>query len=103
MGERRHVDVSRRIEPRMIGRIYLPFLVKNAKVITAGERMVDLAIDDHPYSQPAFKYQAKCFHEIAQRWSALAESGRAGPSPLLSETGCRTDLKGGDAWGGGNC
>ena len=81
----------------MIGRIYLLFLVKNAKAIAAGERMVDLAIDDHPYSQPAFKYQAKCFREIAQRWSALAESDRSRVSRLLGETGCLPYLKGGDA------
>jgi glutathione S-transferase len=73
---------------RMIGRSYLPFLIRNAAAIAAGERTVKLDIDDHVYSQPAFKYQAKCFHEIRQRWSALAESDRLRLSPLLAETGC---------------
>ncbi|MBV8962272.1 MAG: glutathione S-transferase [Hyphomicrobiales bacterium] len=79
---------------RMIGRGYLPFLVKNAVAITAGEQTVELEIDHHLYSQPAFKYQAKCFDQIAQHWSVLAESDRSRLSPLLSETGCLPYLKG---------
>jgi glutathione S-transferase len=77
---------------RMIGGSYLPFLVKNAAAIDAGERTVGLTIDGHAYSQPAFKYQAKCFREITQCWSALAESDRSRLSPLLSETGCLPHL-----------
>jgi glutathione S-transferase len=73
---------------RMIGRSYLPFLIRNAAAIAAGEPTVKLDIDDHVYSQPAFKYQVKCFREIKQRWSALAESDRLRLSPLLTETGC---------------
>jgi len=73
---------------RMIGRGYLPFLVKNAAAIAAGEPSVSLTIDGHTYSQPTFKYQAKCLREIIQFWSALAQSDRSRLSPLLSETGC---------------
>jgi glutathione S-transferase len=80
---------------RMIGRSYLPFLIKNAAAIAAGERTVNLHIDDHAYSQPAFKYQAKCFREIKQRWSALTESDRSRLSPFLHETGCLPYLNGG--------
>jgi hypothetical protein len=73
---------------RMIGRGYLPFLVKNAVAIAAGEQTVNVEIDGHMYAQPAFKYQAKCFREITQRWRALTESDRSRLSALLSETGC---------------
>jgi glutathione S-transferase len=79
----------------MIGRAYLPFLVKNAAAVAAGSQTVNLEIDDHMYSQPAFKYQAKCFREITQRWSALAEADRSRLSPLLGETGCLPYLNGG--------
>ena len=80
---------------RMIGRSYLPFLVKNAAAVAAGERVVSLTIDGHAYSQPTFKYQAKCFRDIAQCWSALAETDRSRLSPLLDETGCLPYLNGG--------
>jgi glutathione S-transferase len=73
---------------RMIGRGYLPFLVQNAAAIAAGQPTVNLEIDGHSYSQPAFKYQAKCLREIKQRWSALGESDRLRLSPLLSAAGC---------------
>jgi glutathione S-transferase len=79
---------------RMIGRSYLPFLIKNAAAIAAGESMVNLEIDGRPYSQPAFKYQAKCLGEIRQRWSALADSDRSRLSALLGETGCLPCLNG---------
>jgi glutathione S-transferase len=80
---------------RMIGGSYLPFLVKNAAAIAAGEQAVSLDIDGNVYSQPAFKYQAKCFREITQRWSTLSESDRVRLSPLLGETGCLPYLNGG--------
>jgi hypothetical protein len=81
----------------VIGRVYLPFLVKNAEAIAAGQRMVNLDIDGHLYSQPAFKYQAKCLREIRQHWSALAESDRLRLSPLLDETSCLPYLNSGIA------
>ena len=79
----------------MIGRAYLPFLVKNAAAVAASEQTVNLEIDGHMYSQPAFKYQAKCFREVIQRWNALAGSDRSRLSQLLTETGCLPYLNGG--------
>ena len=73
---------------RMIGRCYLPFLVRNAAAIANDQRTVSLEIDDQPYAQPAFKYQARCFREIIRCWSTLAESDRSKLSPLLGEAGC---------------
>ncbi|QQN62278.1 glutathione S-transferase [Bradyrhizobium diazoefficiens] len=78
----------------MIGRVYLPFLVKNATAIAASEQTVSLEIDGRTYSQPAFKYQAKCFREIVEQWNALSEADRSRLSRLLSGTGCLPVLNG---------
>jgi len=81
-------NIGRMAILRLIGRCYLPFLVRNAAAIANGERTVSLEIDNRPYAQPAFKYQARCFREIRRRWNTLAESDRSRLSPLLGETGC---------------
>ncbi|MFO1408333.1 MAG: glutathione S-transferase family protein [Steroidobacteraceae bacterium] len=76
----------------MVGRVYLPFLAANARALAAGEAAVALTIDGHPFVQPAFRYQGKCWREIQERWRALDEPARRRLEPLLAETGCLAHL-----------
>ena len=78
---------------RMIGRSYLPFLAANTTAIEAGHPGIRMIIDGHPFSQPVFKYQVKCYREILRRWSALGEPDQNKLAPLLSETGCLPHLR----------
>jgi len=78
---------------RMIGRSYLPFLAANATAIEAGHPGIRMIIDGHPFSQPVFKYQVKCYREILRRWSTLGEHDQNELAPLLSETGCLPHLR----------
>ena len=77
----------------MVGRVYLPFLVANARAVEAGETTVSIEIDGHRYVQPAFRYQLKCHREILARWRALGASDRSRLEPLLEATGCLGQLQ----------
>ena len=77
----------------MVGRVYLPFLAANSRAVEAGDPTVSLEIDGRPYSQPAFRYQAKCRREIQARWRALDAEDRRRVGPLLDATGCLGPLQ----------
>ena len=77
----------------MVGRVYLPFLVANARAVEAGDANVSTGIDGHRYTQPAFKYQLKCWREILARWRTLHAADRARVEPLLRDTGCLAILQ----------
>ena len=77
----------------MVGRVYLPFLVANARAVEAGDTIVSIEIDGHRYAQPAFRYQLKCWREVLARWRALDAADRARVEPLLRDTGCLAILQ----------
>ena len=77
----------------MVGRVYLPFLVANARAVEAGDTIVSIEIDGHRYAQPAFRYQLKCWREVLARWRALDAADRARVEPLLRDTGCLSILQ----------
>ena len=77
----------------MVGRVYLPFLAANARAVEAGEAAVTVTIDGHPYAQPTFRYQLKCWREILARWRALDAGNRATLESLLGDSGCLATLQ----------
>ena len=73
---------------RLAAEIYFPFLVANAESVAKGRESVSLRLRGKPYSQAAFKYQAKCLAELRRAYSALAPTAKSKVDPVLAETGC---------------
>lgn len=69
------------------GDVYMPFLAANAAAVQAGEAQVRMELLGQPYSQGAFRYQARCFRLLRQAWADLPAGDQADLSPLLSQTG----------------
>ncbi len=71
-----------------VGRVYVPFLLANAKAIASGAESVDCTIDGKPWTQKPFPYQAKCLGFLRDEFAALSSSDRADAGRLLEGTGC---------------
>ncbi|MCP4036805.1 MAG: glutathione S-transferase family protein [bacterium] len=71
-----------------VGRVYVPFLLGNAKAVARGAEQVECTVDGEKWVQPAFPYQAKCLKWIREQRSALAQEDRADLDRLLAGTGC---------------
>lgn len=73
-----------------IGRTYAPAMIANAKAIMEGADSFETEIDGRPWTQPVFKYQAKCLHWLREEHSALSDNERGAVDALLAKTGCET-------------
>ena len=73
-----------------IGRTYAPAMIANAKAVMQGEASFDTEIDGRPWTQPTFKYQAKCLHWLREDHAALSGNERGSVDALLAGTGCET-------------
>lgn len=73
-----------------IGRTYAPAMIANAKAVMKGEASFDTEIDGRPWTQPTFKYQAKCLHWLREDHAALSDNERGSVDALLAGTGCET-------------
>lgn len=71
-----------------IGRVYVPFLLANAKAVMAGAESFSTEIDGQPWKQPCFAYQAKCLQWIREAFAALSANDQASIRALLEGTGC---------------
>jgi glutathione S-transferase len=71
-----------------VGRVYVPFLLANAKAIASGAESVECPIDGRPWTQKPFPYQAKCLGFLRDEFAALSTSDRADAGRLLEGTGC---------------
>ncbi|MBT6274162.1 MAG: glutathione S-transferase, partial [Chromatiales bacterium] len=78
--------VNRLLE--MAGRYYLPFAAANLRAIEADEGTVDVELAGHRFTQPAFRYQAKCLRELRARYAALAPSVQAALERPLADSDC---------------
>jgi hypothetical protein len=83
------------VEPilRLVGEVYLPFLVANAAALDAGEERVRLTAMGATLEQPPFRYQAKCLEALCRAFADLPEGARAEIEPMLARTGCLGALK----------
>jgi glutathione S-transferase len=70
------------------GRTYVPFLLANAAAVGNGSATVECEIDGRPWSQPPFKYQAKCLAWLREEYATLAPADRAALDSMLADTGC---------------
>lgn len=71
-----------------IGRTYAPAMIANAKAIMDGADSFETEIDGQPWTQPVFKYQAKCLHWLREDHAALSDNERGAVDALLTGTGC---------------
>ena len=73
---------------RLAGRFYLPFLNANAKAIDDGRTEVEVKLNGRPYSQPIYRYQAKCYDYLLRRYAGLPKTARTLLDPLFEKTDC---------------
>jgi len=71
-----------------IGRTYVPAMTANAAAVAAGSDSFETEIDGRPWTQPVFKYQAKCLGWIREAYTALTPEQRTAVDEILSGTGC---------------
>lgn len=75
-----------------IGRSYVPVMLANARVLATGGQSVEVTVDNKPWHQPAFPYQARCVQWIRERYFKLNNSDRHWVDTLLLDTGCEALL-----------
>jgi len=71
-----------------VGRVYVPFLVANARALERGAERVECSIDGRPWVQRPFPYQGKCLTWLRQGYAALGTPERGAVDGLLAGTGC---------------
>ncbi|MEL6568993.1 MAG: glutathione S-transferase family protein [Pseudomonadota bacterium] len=71
-----------------IGRTYAPAMLANAKAVMAGDETFETEIDGRPWTQPVFKYQAKCLGWILEAHASLSGNERGAVNAVLAGTGC---------------
>ena len=76
-----------------IGRTYVPALLANAKALQEGDNQMQTTIDDLPWEQPAFPYQARCLQWINEEYAALGGDARAAVDDMLRDTGCEALIR----------
>ena len=83
-----------RVEPLLVlcGRYYLPFLQANFNAISGGKETVQVDFGGHLYKQAPFRYQAKCYAQLAAAYEALPEAARVHLVAVLERTGCASFL-----------
>ncbi len=71
-----------------IGRTYAPAMVANAKAVMAGETSFETEIDGRHWTQPTFKYQAKCLHWLREDHATMSGNERGAVNAMLAGSGC---------------
>jgi len=71
-----------------IGRTYAPALLANAEAIGAGQSEMQTTIDEQPWTQPVFPYQAKCLQWINEEYQQLDSNSQLSVDAILAGTGC---------------
>lgn len=71
-----------------IGRVYVPFLIANAKAIQEGRKEFETLIDGQAWAQPVFPYQAKCLEHLRREAISLPADVHHELRSLFNGTGC---------------
>jgi len=72
----------------LAGQYYLPFLAANMRSIDNGEATVRIEINGHDYTQPVFRYQAKCYDYLRHQYAALSVESKLELDSTLEGTQC---------------
>jgi len=70
-----------------VGRIYAPYLVGNARAVMEQADRLEMVLDDKPWEQNPFTYQAKCLQWLREAYAALNDTDRARVDSVLAGTG----------------
>jgi len=79
---------------KLAGDVYFPFLLANDQAIRQGKDTFSVALLGKPYSQGAFKYQARCLADLRAAYGKLDAATKSEIDSALTETGCLAPLKG---------
>ena len=71
-----------------IGRTYAPVMLANAKAVMTGEKTFETRVDDAPWTQPSFRYQAKTLGWIRESYFDLKPKDQNQVDEILRGTGC---------------
>ena len=63
-------------------------MIANAKAILSGETTFETEIDGRAWTQPVFKYQAKCLQWLRDEHSGLSDNERGSVDAMLAGSGC---------------
>ena len=72
--------------------VYFPFLEANAKALASDAKTFTVEILGQPYSQNAFKYQARCLQTLRQAFANLPQTALHSLKPRLEQAGLLTSL-----------
>ena len=78
------------------GEVNFPFLAANSAALDAGSKEVSVSLwreDPILHTQPAFKYQQKCFKRIRQSYAELTPDYKERAKKLLDGTDCTKFLE----------
>ena len=76
-----------------MGRTYAPAMLANAKAVMAGDETFETEIDGRRWTQPVFKYQAKCLGWMREAHASLSGNERGAVNAMLADTGCEQLFK----------
>jgi hypothetical protein len=76
-----------------LGRCYVPVMLANAKAIDKGLDTVETRVDDIPWVQQPFPYQAKCLQWVRMEYARLDTDDRSRVDGILKGTGCEALFK----------
>ena len=72
--------------------VYLPFLAANHQALLEDKKTVEVTLWPHSspllHSQPAFKYQEKCYQRIRQSFSSLPQDAQEKLVDMMSHSSC---------------
>jgi glutathione S-transferase len=71
-----------------VGRVYVPFLLANARALESGAERVECEIDGRRWEQRPFPYQGRCLAALRDNYAALGADARACVDRALAGTGC---------------
>ena len=71
-----------------VGRLFVPFMLENAKAVARGDEKLECVIDGKPWVQETFVYQAKCLKWLKERYDVLEAKDKERLDRILSGTGC---------------
>lgn len=71
-----------------VGRLFVPFMIENAKAAARGDKMLECELDGLPWLQETFIYQAKCLNWLKVRYDALCTKDKERLDNVLSGTEC---------------
>jgi glutathione S-transferase len=77
-----------------LGRVYVPFLLANARALDRGDSQVECEIDGRKWTQKSFPYQRKCLQWLRDGYAALGADDCKVVDSILEGTGCEALFSG---------